>query len=249
MDSGASAYFDDLAEFYDAVHDEGDDVAFYRDLALEADGPVLEVGCGTGRIHLELLRAGVDADGIDVSSDSLAVLREKAAEEGLKPSVREADVTDFDPDREYGLAIVPFRAFLHLLEVDDRLAALERLHDALAPGGRLALNAFAPNFEIICEEYGEWIETDFAVDGREYTHRTVTELVDELEGIARIRTDVRDADGERVVEASNRIALVSKAEFALLFRCSPFSSWEVSGGFDGDPLEDVSQEMVWIAER
>lgn len=249
MATDPADYFDNLAAFYDAAHDDPEDVPFYRDLALEAEGPVLEVGCGTGRIYLELLRASVDADGIDVSSASLDVLREKAAADGLEPSVREANVTSFDPDRRYALVIVPFRAFLHLLETDDQLAALDRIHDALRPDGRLALNVFVPNFEIICEEYGEWIETDLAVDGEEYTHRTRTELVDEVAQIARIRTEVYDAAGTQVVDASSKIALLSRSEFDLLFRCSPFSSWDVYGGFECDPLEDPSQEMVWIAER
>ncbi len=245
-------YFDRFAAFYDAVYDQQagvveDDVAFYRELAADADGPVLEVGCGTGRVYLELLRAGIDADGIDVSSGMLEVLREKAAAEGLEPNVREADVTAFRSEREYGLVIVPFRAFLHLTTVDEQLAALERIHDALAPGGRLALNVFTPNFDVICEAYGEWEETAVALEGETYTYRTVTELVDEVEQIARIRSEVLTNDGERLFEREAPIALLSKREFDLLFRQSPFASWEVYGGFEDDALESSSQEMVWIA--
>ena len=242
-------YFDDLAAFYDAVHEHQSDVAFYRDLAREADGPVLEVGCGTGRIYLELLRAGIDADGIDVSSDSMEVLRERAAEAGLEPSVRAADVTEFESEREYALVLVPFRAFLHLLTVDEQLAALERIHDVLAPDGRLALNAFVPSFAVIRDHYGEWIERDLEIEGDSYTYRTLTEMVDEIDWIARVRTEVFDSADERVVDNTHRLKLLSKSEFELLFRCSPFSSWSVYGDFEYEPLEDPSQEMVWIAER
>ncbi|MFC4543383.1 class I SAM-dependent methyltransferase [Halosolutus amylolyticus] len=247
---GPGDYFDDLAAFYDAVHDQqADDVAFYRNLAREADGPVLEVGCGTGRIYLELLRDGVDADGIDVASEPLDVLRETAAEDGLEPTVWQADMTTIEPDREYALVIVPFRTFLYLLEVDDQLSALERFHDSLAPDGQLALNAFVPSFEVICEHYGEWTDREIEIDGDEYTYRTITELDDEVEQLARVRTEVVDDAGERVVRSAHRLKLLSKSEFDLLFRCSPFSSWEVYGGFEYDPLEDPSQEMVWIADR
>ncbi|MFC4438785.1 MULTISPECIES: class I SAM-dependent methyltransferase [Natrialbaceae] len=252
MDS--SEYYDDFAAFYDAAYGQQagvveEDVQFYVDLAHEADGPVLEVGCGTGRVYLELLRAGVDADGIDVSSGMLEVLREKAAVEGLEPSVREADVTSFRQDREYALVIVPFRAFLHLTTVEEQLAALERIHDALAPGGRLALNVFTPNFEVICEGYGEWEETTVELEGETYTHRTMTELIDEVEQLARIRSVVLASDGEQLFERDARIALVSRREFELLFRQSPFSSWTVYGGFEYEPLESSAQEMVWIADR
>lgn len=246
MDPGK--YFDDLAAFYDAYYDEVDgDVEFYRDLACDADGPVLEVGCGTGRIYLELLRAGVDADGIDVSDGMLEVLRETADEAGLEPTVWNADVRTFDPDREYALVVVPFRAFLHLTSIDDQLAALERIHGALADGGRLALNVFTPNYDVICDHYGQWEERELVVDDDRYVHRTMTELADEVEKIARIRSAVLESDGQTLFETETEIALVSRREFELLFRLSPFSSWAVYGGFEYESLESSDQEMVWIA--
>ncbi|WP_252700692.1 class I SAM-dependent methyltransferase [Natronosalvus vescus] len=249
----ADTYFDQIASVYDATYDgaTGGDLPFYRDLALEAEaeGPVLEVGCGTGRIYLELLETGIDADGIDVSSGMLEVLREKAAERGLEPSVREANVTMFDPERSYALVIVPFRAFLHLLETDEQLAALDRIYEALAPDGRLVLNIFTPNFAVICERYGTWEEIEVTVDGDHYTHRRKTELTDEVDQLVTIRSEIRTEDGELLEASETDIALVSKRECDLLFRLSPFEEWGVNGGFDGDPLESSSQEMVWMARR
>ena len=105
----AEAVYDRWAEFYHASLDpDHDDGSFYRDLAREADGPTLEVACGTGRIYLDLLRDGVDADGIDVSRAMLDVLEREAARDGLDPSVRQADVRTFESDREYGLVVVAF---------------------------------------------------------------------------------------------------------------------------------------------
>lgn len=244
-------YFDATAEFYDAQYgdDQGGDRAFYRDLAVEADGPVLEVGCGTGRIYLDLLRAGVDADGIDVSEGMLDVLREKADEAGLEPSVWRADVTEFDPPRAYALAVVPFRAFLHLLSVEAQLAALSNLHDALAPGGRLALNFFAPDLDVIAERYGSWQEETVQHGGESYTLRTYTELVDPVEQVARERRELYDADGERVFAESFELKLLPKREFELLARLSPFEEWTAYGGFDREPLESSDQEQVWVLRK
>lgn len=246
------AYFDAFATYYDAHYgatEIPDDVAFYVGQAEAADGPVLEVGCGTGRVYLELLRAGVDADGIDISAASLDVLREKAAAEGLDPSVRRADVTDFEPDRSYALVEVPFRAFLHLTTVPDQLAALESLHGALEPGGRLVLNAFTPSFEVICEQYGEAEATVFEHEGETYRAVSTTSLADEVAQTATIHTVLHGPDGERLTDQTTSIKLVSRDEFELLFRSSPFASWSVTGGFDGDPLASTGQEMVWVAER
>ncbi|ELY93908.1 type 12 methyltransferase [Natrialba hulunbeirensis JCM 10989] len=246
----AADSFDSIAPFYDAVHTQQADIDFYRDLALECDGPVLEVGCGTGRIYLELRRAGVDVTGIDVSADSLDALRDKAAQDDLAVDVRQADMRTFDPEpgREYDLVIIPFRAFLYLQTVDDRLAALESLHSALGPDGRLALNAFVPDPEIVAEHYGEWRARELEVDGERYTHRTRSTVVDAVEQRVRVQTEVLDADESLVVDSSHELSLVSKAEFDLLFRLSPFASWDVFGGFELESLETATQEMVWIAE-
>ena len=88
------SYSKEHAEFYDARigATEREDESFYIERAQEEDGPVLELACGTGRIYLELLSAGIDADGFDLSADALAVLRESASEADLEPSVWQANI-------------------------------------------------------------------------------------------------------------------------------------------------------------
>lgn len=246
----ADAFFDVWADFYDADYRDQEigDVSFYRDLATAADGPVLEVACGTGRVYLELLRAGVDADGIDLSREMLDVLEEKAGAEGLDPSVWRADMRTFEADREYALIVIPFRSFLHNVTVDDQLATLESLRAALAPGGRLAFNVFMPSFEVICETYGEPDERRIERGGERYRVIDMTEIADEVEQVAEITRRV-EQDGEVLAGGSVSIAIISKAQFELLFRQTGWSDWQGYGGFDREPLEDGAMEMVWILEK
>ena len=245
----AKEFFDEWAPYYDAYYDrELADVEFYVDLAREVDGPVLEVGCGTGRIYLELLRAGVDADGIDVSGEMLEVLERRAAEEGLSPRVRQADVVDFEPDRSYELVIVPFRTFLHVLSLADQQATLRTLRAALEPGGRLVLNVFAPDLDVIADRYGEPTTETVEHDGGEFRVTSVTDLEDDLEWIARERRTV-ERDGEILAESTFRLKLLTKREFELLCETTGWSAWTVYGGFDREPLEDASQELVWVLEK
>ncbi len=247
---GDEAYFDTLADVYDDQYRElTDDIDFYVDRAKRADGPVLELGCGTGRVYLELLAAGVDADGLDLSEPMLAELREKAVDRDLNPSVWRGDMSDFEVGREYALVIVPFRAYLHLTTIDEQLGALDSVYDALAPEGELVLNFFAPDFALICEHYGVPETTTVERDGEELTLETVTQFGDELEQVARIRSELRDSDGVVVAESDTGLKLVSKREFELLLRCSPFEEWAVHGGFDFEPLQSTRQEMIWVVER
>lgn len=250
MEHPAQGFFDDLAELYDPAHRERDigDETFYRELAMNADGPVLEVGCGTGRIYLELLRAGVDADGFDISENMLQVLEEKAEAADLDAFVWRDDMCEFEAPREYELVIIPFRTFLHNLTVSDQLATLEQCHEALAPGGRLALNVFTPNFDLICDTYGEPDTWTFIHEGEEYRVTDVTDFVDEVNQVTASTRRV-SKDGESVSKATFELSLLSRREFELLLRNTGWHDWTFFGGFSGDALETTDQEMVVIAEK
>jgi SAM-dependent methyltransferase len=242
-------FFDRHAELYDPYYEDQDigDVDFYVERGRAAEGPVLEVGCGTGRVYLELLRAGVDADGIDLSAGMLDVLTEKADREGLDPSVWQADMTDFDPRREYAAVFVPFRAFAHNVTVEDQLAALEQFRDALAPGGELVLNTFVPDYEVIAETYGEVESETHELDGEEYRVESISTLVDPVDGVSRLARTVYGPDGDVVAESEAPLALIGKREFEHLFARTGYAEYEVHGDFELDELTDAGQEMVWIA--
>lgn len=252
----AEQFFDALAPYYDDVYSEdrarsaghGEKVAFYLELAREADGPVLEVGCGTGRVYLELLAAGVDAYGFDVSAGMLDELERGATDRGLDPSVRQADMADFEPRRTYDLVVIPGRGFLHNVTRTDQQRTLRRIRDALADDGRLVCNFLTPDLAAIGDEVGRTETRTFDHGGEEYTFEMRDEFEDEIAQVVRGERAVRDGDGEVVAETSFRIKLVSRDEFALLLETAGYSDWEVYGGFDREPLTAPDQEMVWFAE-
>jgi SAM-dependent methyltransferase len=86
---------------------------FYTGLAKEAKGPVLDVCCGTGRILLPCLQAGVDIEGLDLFAPMLDTLRRKSGELGLSPRLHQADMSDFNLPRRYALVMIPFNAVGH----------------------------------------------------------------------------------------------------------------------------------------
>lgn len=250
---------DGTGEFYDPVapsyaspsledDDLEDDVRFYRELAREADGPVLEVGVGTGRIYLELLADGIDVDGIDVSAEMVAQLREYAADHDLEPSVWVDDVLTFEPDREYDLVYAPEEVINFFSSVEDQRSALRSIREVLAPGGRFATNMGVPQFETIVENHGEPIEKNFSGTDGQYRIVRTAYLEDELEQLARIEREVY-REGELVGHRETTVSLMPKRQCELLWEVTGFDDWEVYGGFDRDPLESSDQEMVWVLER
>jgi len=131
-----------LAEAYDAWIPV--DAVFPDDEAMAhvvagADGPVLELGCGTGRPMLRWLAAGHDVEGVDASADMLAILRRNAAARGLDAVVHHGDFAPLDLGRTYAAIVCPAGTFTLLVDEDAIRAALASAHEHLRPGGRLAL--------------------------------------------------------------------------------------------------------------
>ncbi len=123
-----------------------DDVPFYVNLARTADDDgqtVLELGCGTGRVTLPIAAAGVSITGIDSSPAMLDVARARSGGAD-NPRWRQDDMASFQLEQRFGLVIIPFRSFQHLLSTAEQRACLRRIHDHLLPGGRLALNLVNP---------------------------------------------------------------------------------------------------------
>ena len=241
------AEFDKAAKIYDdscPVEFLGD-TSFYLREAKKARGPVLEVGCGTGRVYLPLLAAGMDAYGIDISRKMLGVLEKKAVASGLSPKIKLADMRNFRLPHRFALIIVPYRAFLHNLTIQDQLDSLKCLRRHLAPGGRLVVNFFYPSHEIITKDYGREIvrfkkgglvRKDFSVFSDE-TMQTVHSRYWTIK------------NGKRIASYDVKIAFIYRREFELLLRLAGFSKWQVYGGFKKEKLISSKQEMVWVIEK
>jgi SAM-dependent methyltransferase len=156
FDSPAKVY-DVISEFYDddmGVTNPGADIAFYTGLAVAASGPVLELGCGTGRISLPLVRAGCRVTGLDVSQRMLEVLRRKAGAmldsgERARLQVGCADMTRFELGVMFPLVICPFSAFNYLADEDAQQSALACISRHLRPEGRFALDTFVPDPDVL----------------------------------------------------------------------------------------------------
>ena len=240
-------YYTDFAREYDR-HTSGvaGDVEFYRKLAQQANGPVVELGVGTGRVAIPIVQAGVAVLGLDLSPEMLAICREKALEAhatGL--ALAAGDMRRFALARPAALVTIPHRAFLHNLTTDDQLATLACCRAALARGGRLALNVFNPDPGQIMD----WTERgpDEWEDAPGWPSRTRQRHDYDS---ARQRADwtmmLPDAKGRRR-RVTIRLRWVHRFEMEHLLERSGFVVEDLYGDFAGRPFGSLSTEMVWVA--
>lgn len=140
--------WDDYAPFYDWENARTlgrRDVPFWRHLAVNAAGPVLELGCGTGRISLPLGRAGAPVVGIDRSEAMLARARQRVRRARLHHRVRlvRGDIRALPFASSFDLVMAPYGILQSLLRERDLKATLSAVYDVLEPGGTFGMELVA----------------------------------------------------------------------------------------------------------
>lgn len=131
-----------LAEFWDLFRGDTstwEDRFFYLDVVKKYGQPVLDVGCGTGRILLDFMQQGIDIDGVDNSPDMLALLKQKAEKLNLNPTVFQQEMDKLSLPRKYQAILVPSSSFQLLLDEKLPPIAMDRFYEHLLPGGVLAM--------------------------------------------------------------------------------------------------------------
>jgi SAM-dependent methyltransferase len=254
---GEPSPFDD-GELYDILCQGLDyGIDFYVGLAREAKGPVLDIACGTGRVLLPVLQAGVDADGLDLFQPMLDTARRKSAALGLSPVLYRGDMTDFELPRRYALVMITFNAFCHMLTTENQLRCLTCIRRHLLPGGLLAFDGAFPGLAWIGASQDERVlegETRHPRTG-EIMRMYDTRGFDRVAQVQRSRNEIEldAADGTtRIIHRSEFfVRWTYKPEMELLLRAAGFARYEVCGGFDRRPLTEETDAMVvlaWVGE-
>jgi SAM-dependent methyltransferase len=130
-----------------------DDAGFYAAICREQGGRVLELGCGTGRILLQLLDTGIDAVGIDRSGAMLDALRARAGDRASRLKLCRMDVRALGFDRVFGTVLCPYSLITYMTAPDAAALLLAEARRVLVDGGVLAIDAFIPRASV---DDGEW---------------------------------------------------------------------------------------------
>ena len=251
-----------VAEFYDRVHPYAGrrDLDFYTGLAVESGGPVLELGCGTGRVMIPAAERGIAITGVDASPHMLAICRDKLAREPSevreRAQVVECDMRELDLRGEFKLVTIPFRPFQHLITVEEQLACLAGAHRHLEPGGRLAFDVFDPDVaRLVAGDDSEGAgEPPFAMpDGRTVVRKHRSAAVDLKEQVisAELIYYVTHPDGteERLVHAFP-FRYFFRYEVEHLLARAGFDVTALYGGFDRSPPGSKRPgELIFVARR
>src|ERR671934_1550316 len=207
------------------------DVPFYVELAREADGPIVELAIGSGRVAIPVAQAtGRSVIGIDSSPAMLEQARARAIEAGVALDLREGDMRELTLDEPAALIYCPFRALLHLPTWADRRRTFERVAASLEPGGRFAWNAFAFDHHIA-------VSLDGQHQDEPVPHTTRYSVGDN-------RADITLDDG-----GTSSLWWATKNEWLGLIDVAGLELEAQYGDFERGPLDDESREYVFVTRR
>ena len=249
----------DWAKWYDLFYasETGEEAAFYLGETTAANGPVLEIGVGTGRIAIPAAKQGVEIFGVDNSPEMLAVAEAKAKSAAPLPgglTLTRADMRSLQLGRtDFALVTIPARTLLLATTHEDQMATLCSAARHLRPGGRLIFNLFNPTPDLIYDDSGEPVEIGETRDlesGRNFR----------LSAINRFNVETQINDATHIVdeigqggEFEERARLEVRLRY--LFPHEVFSMLEETnlqvdamfGWFDRSPFDEESEEMIFVA--
>lgn len=190
---GGNEEFTEIARLYDYVpsYRNRADIAFFVEAATTIGSPVLEVGCGTGRVLIPTARAGAEIVGVDLSPQALAVCHENVRGESAAVQSRvqliQADIRRFSTPLRFRLATLPFRVYNNMLTIDDQLSCLAVIRDHLVDSGLLILDTYNPSVDFLANVRVEQECVDqpefMMPDGRRVVRRQKTVACDRFRQI------------------------------------------------------------------
>ena len=246
-----------LPYLYDLEHAEfDDDLSLYLNLAEIVGDPIVEFGCGTGRILLPLADAGWRVTGIDRSAAMLEAARSAVAASGSQSRVHLIE-TDFSQAASvvggpFGLVIIGLNGFMHLPSLDAQRSCLLAARNALDPRGQLVIDILNPtpdslrSFDHGVVHEGRWITADGTVIDK-FGSRQVSPAAQTIE--TRLWYDAVHPDGTLHRTLSEfTLRYVHRAELALMLELAGFVEVRFYGTYDLDPFDDASERLIVTAD-
>lgn len=250
------ALFDRFARFYDDDYRHyDDDIETIVSLAAECGDPILELGCGTGRVLAPLAAAGYRVTGVDISPALLARAAEKLHAQGAvaNATLVEADLRKLDlPTEKFAFVICTSNTLMHFTTVEDQITVLRTAARHLRPGGRLLIDLFNPDLprlfavEGMMELADRWQDAQSGAGVLKWVVRRV-DVAEQLQETTFIYEEVFvDGRTQRTI-CPFTLRFLWRSEAELMLQCVGLLVEDVLGSFDGDPYGSNSEHLILIA--
>jgi SAM-dependent methyltransferase len=246
----------DSAEFYSdgarydlhhARHAFAADIPFYIAQAHKRGEPILELGCGTGRITIPIANEGVEVWGLDISPEMLAAARRKSEALGLGINWVQADSRNFHLGQKFNLIFYPFNSIQHLLTLTELEDCLACVKEHLAPTGKFIVDIFNPSLGKLLNDHSQITEiTQYsAPDGNGTIKVLESHLYHKDSQILEVLWHYRREDGgTETIPASMRIIFPQELDTMLKY-CGLMLE-EKLGDYDGSPFRADSPKQLAI---
>lgn len=264
--------FASFYDFYDGPEGRESQFEMYLSLAAESGGPVLELGCGTCIIAIEIARAGFEITGLDNSPDMLNVAREKIAREdaNVRSRVRlvEGNMREFRLDQRFNLIFIATNTFECLTELNDHKGCLRAVHDHLNPQGVAVIEErqYSPHTLVrMSEQVGLMRQSTAGINPLTglYTVRLSVgrhvdfsaqriysrSFIEELQEDGTVRRYPASGVPGRGPHYWDIVHYFTRFELQLLIEGAGLTVRDVWGGYDRSHLRSDSQKMILVAQK
>lgn len=256
LDEIESTEFEGLfTVLYDLLHAGAPEADAYIALARERGGPLLELGCGTGRLVVPIARASCEVWGLDLHGDMLDVCRRKLEQEAPQVRARvtlvDGDARNFDLGRTFPMITAPCNFFDVLLGADDLARTLRCVARHLEADGLFVVDSSAPDLPEMVRAHGQEQSGEFTHP--ESGHRLVSHFTPRFDFVRQIETDeivLEEIEGDGVLRRARTTMTVTwhhprELEGALV--AAGLEVLGVYGSVDQKPLRPSGGDVVLLA--
>jgi SAM-dependent methyltransferase len=237
------------ADIYDAMNNFTYDIPFYLEACRRAKGAVLELCCGSGRLTLPLLEAGIDIMGVDFTPDMLAAARRKASERGLPDVFLQGDMLKLRLKKKFKLVFIPFSSIQNIYSIKDVEKVFETVRAHLAPGGRFAFDIFNPSIEYMVKmaKLHKGVARFRTAKGR----KVVIDEICHYDSAAQVNraTWIHHIDGGRPVAQKLDMRCFYPLEMDALLKYNGFKVLHKFGNCAKQPFSSESKRQVFVCEK
>ena len=250
--------FDRFARFYDDDYrGEQDDIEAIALLAAEYGDPLLELGCGTGRVLVPLAAAGHTISGVDISRTLMDGAAHKLAQHKLasRATLVQADLRAFDlARRDFAFAFCTSNTLMHFVTADEQLEVLRNTWRHLRPGGHLFIDLFNPDIPRLLAINGvleladQWVDNQTGAEVQKWSVRTI-DLAEQLQETLFIYEETFADGRSRRTNCPFTLRFLWRSEAELMLRLAGFLVEDVWGDFDGSPYLSESEHLILLARK